>query len=91
MNLNCPFTSTPQAQTAIFGIDNNLKYFTMYSNLLFTVTTAERLLSLTAVQLPVVNHLILYTLAKTKSEFKRNLATLYPAIKAKLVSFLVCD
>ena len=54
--------------------------------LLFIVTTAERLLSVTALQLPVVNHLILYMLANTKSEFKRTLATLYPAIKAKLVS-----
>ena len=54
--------------------------------LLFIVTTTEKLLSLTAAQLPIVNHLILYMLAKTKNEFKRSLATLFPAIKAKLVS-----
>lgn len=57
--------------------------------LLFIVTTAERLLSVTAVQLPIVNHLILYMLANTKGEFKRSLATLFPAIKAKLVRYFV--
>jgi len=57
--------------------------------LLLIVTSAERLLSLTAVQLPIVNHLILYMLSSTKSELKRSLATLYPAIRAKLVSHFV--
>lgn len=90
VNLDCPFTSACQA--TIFGMDKCYILFWMYT-LLFIVTTAERLLSLTAAHLPIVNHLILYMLSNTKSEFKRSLATLYPAIKAKLVSFvlLYCD
>ena len=88
VNLDCPFTSA--SQTTIFGIAylvalNCIVHVVIYT-LLFTVTTTARLLSLSAVQLPVVNHLILYMLSNTKNEFKRTLATLYPAVKAKLVS-----
>ncbi|XP_065910121.1 putative ATP-dependent RNA helicase TDRD12 isoform X2 [Dysidea avara] len=48
------------------------------------VSTSQLLLSSSATQLPFVNHLILYMLPSAKSELKRCLATLYPAITAKL-------